>query len=609
MRLLTLLLFTLGIVLGAVRGIQAEPTPPLTSPSATKLQSLLQSDSGTPHFLPVNEAFRPRLRQSAGELQIDWQVAAGYYLYRDRFKFRLIAPAGVTLGTPRFPDAVEKEDELFGKVAVFDHDFTLTLPTSVTSDAEVLLEVEFQGCAEAGLCYPPERLQLGSATPPAAAGSATTEAANSSALLAQKLASARFSVVLGLFFLAGIGLSFTPCVLPMIPILSSIVVGREQHPTRMQALLLTLLYVVSMALTLAVAGALTGLFGARLNLQAYLQWPPLLVGFALLFVLLSLSMFGLYELQLPAALRNRFDQLNRQMSHGHLLGAMAMGALSTLVISPCVSAPLAGALVYISTTQDAWLGGAALFALGLGMGVPLLLLATLGNHLLPKAGAWMERVKSFFGLLLLGVAVWLLERLLPGPVTLLLWAALLLGGALLLGALEFTAHGSGWHKLGQTLGLLLLAWAVALVLGAAAGGSDPLRPLHGLGIRQGQAAAVEHPSFTDITDLPGLDRQLTLAAGRITLVDVYADWCIACKVLEREVFPTVTTQLAPLHRLRADITDYQAPQRALLDRYRIVGPPTLLFLDAKGQELPDSRIVGEIDATQLASHLARLLSR
>ncbi|HNI66351.1 MAG TPA: thioredoxin fold domain-containing protein, partial [Pseudomonadales bacterium] len=205
--------------------------------------------------------------------------------------------------------------------------------------------------------------------------------------------------------------------------------------------------------------------------------------------------------------------------------------------------------------------------------------------------------------------VWLLERLLPGPVTLLLWAALLLGGALLLGALEFTAHPSGWHKLGQTLGLLLLAWAVALVLGAAAGGSDPLRPLHGLGIRQGQAAAVEHPSFTDITDLPGLDRQLTLAAGRITLVDVYADWCIACKVLEREVFPTVTTQLAPLHRLRADITDYQAPQRALLDRYRIVGPPTLLFLDAKGQELPDSRIVGEIDATQLASHLARLLSR
>lgn len=611
MRLLAAFLFALGTLLMPMHGINAEPNQSLTPPSATKLQSMLQDNSGVPTFLPVNEAFRAELQQSDTELRIDWRIAKGYYLYRDRFKFRLITPQGVALGAARFPEAVEKEDELFGKVAVFDQDFSLTLPLAPATSAAVLIEVEFQGCAEAGLCYPPERLRLGSATAvaPVLLNNSTEVGSGASAALAKRLASAEFSVVLGIFFLAGLGLSFTPCVLPMVPILSAIVVGRERHPTRTQALLLTLAYVVAMALTLAVAGALTGLFGARLNLQAYLQWPPLLIGFALLFVLLALSMFGLYELQLPAALRNRLDQLSRRSSHGHLLGAMAMGALSTLVISPCVSAPLAGALVYISTTQDAWLGGAALFALGMGMGAPLLLLATLGNHLLPKAGFWMERVKSFFGLLLLGVAIWLLERLLPGPVTLLLWAALLLGGALLLGALEFIAHSSGWHKLAQTIGLLLLVWAVALILGAASGSSDPLRPLHGLGISSGQAAAVETLPFTRIDDLPGLDQQLAQAAGRITLVDFYADWCISCKVLEREVFPAISEQLAPLHRLRADVTQHQAPQRALLDHYHIIGPPTLLFIDAKGQELPESRIVGEIDAPALARHISQLLAR
>lgn len=583
-----------------------------TPPDVQALQALAGEPS---RFLPVHEAFQARLVLIEGALRIDWTIAPGYYLYKDRLTIEPVSPPDMQLGVPAFPGARTKDDPYFGAVEVFESDFSIDIPVQGAGIDGAALAVEFQGCASAGLCYPPTRVQLaaGKTPPPVAENAATPlRPAGASGRMAQTLDNQPLLAALAVFLIAGLGLGFTPCVLPMVPILSSIVLGAGTAPGRPRAWALAGAYVLSMSAALALMGLLMALFGASLNLQARLQSPWFLVPFAALFVVFAASLFGLFELQMPAAWRHRVDGWSRQQRGGSLAGAAAMGVLSTLVVSPCVSAPLAGALIYISQSQDALLGSAALFALGLGMGLPLFLLAGAGAHWLPKAGAWMESVKNLFGLLLLGVAVWLLERLLPGPLVLLLWAALLLAAGTLLGALDLTGGKAGWSRLGQTIGLVMVGYGFALILGAAAGASDPLRPLGSLTTAAAAGGIAADPAkrlgFIDVYDGRGLHRQVALAAssGRWTFVDVYADWCISCKELERRTFPAVQDALSGFHRVRADVTAFDGPQQAMLTDLDVIGPPTLMFFDPSGKELREARIVGEISIDALRSHLLRL---
>ncbi len=424
---------------------------------------------------------------------------------------------------------------------------------------------------------------------------------------------------LGLFLVLGIGLAFTPCVLPMVPILSSIIVGEAEGLSRMRAFWLSLAYVLGMAITYAILGLLVGSFGASLNLQATLQSPAVLTVFALVFVALSFSMFGFYELQLPQGLTNRLNSLNQGRSGGRYMSVFIMGALSSLVVSPCVSAPLAGALIYISTTGDAVFGGLALLALGLGMGVPLLILGSSGGHLLPRAGGWMDNVKAVFGVLLLGVAVWLLERVVPASLTLALWAALAVGVGVYLGALDFSPR-AGWRQLWKAGGALSFVYGVLLLIGAASGASDPLRPLTHFSASitaTGAAGAVSpasngaHGNWITVQGVNAFDMEHArgVALGRPVLLDLYADWCISCKVMERRVFPepAVSAQLAKFHLIRADVTRNTAQDQALMERYGLYGPPSMVFFAADGSTISGYTVQGELDRDALAAHLAQVL--
>lgn len=567
-------------------------------------------------FLPVNQAFQASTWHDEDTLYVGFENAEGYYLYRHRFAVESLEE-GVTLGEPRLPPGEFKTDEFLGEVYVFYDRVVMAVPFSGAPEGRLDVAVTFQGCADAGLCYPPERLTLNSlpGSPPAlfavADASAAADASNTDPALPLSengrfrmlLDDAAPATVLGLFFLAGLGLTFTPCVLPMIPILSSIIVG--QNAGRARAFGLSASYVAGMALTYALVGVLMGLFGAGLNLQARLQSPWVLIPFAALFALFALAMFGLFDLKLSSRLAGHVDGWQRRLQSSGPAGLALAGALSVVVVSPCVSAPLAGALVFISTTGDALMGGWALLALALGMGVPLLLVGTFGTTLLPRSGEWMNGVKAAFGVLLLGIAIWLIARLLPGPAALLLWGALAVGSALALGALSVNQR-QGWPRVRQAAGILLLAWGIALVLGAARGGEDPLRPLAGLGAPD---AIAEPLDFTRVTTLAQLDAELARAAqrGQPAFVDVTAEWCISCQIMERDVFPdpVVAERLAGFHRIRADVTESDAASRALLDHFGLFGPPSLLFF-AQGEELRQARIQGEVDADALATHLERL---
>ncbi|MBZ9568907.1 protein-disulfide reductase DsbD [Modicisalibacter tunisiensis] len=596
-------------------------------------------------FLPVDEAFRVSAWRDADTLYVGFTPAEGYYLYRQRFAATGNTP-GASLGAPQLPPGTFKSDPYLGDVHVFHDPVVMRVPIKgdVADDQPLSARITFQGCAEAGLCYPPETLSLtarpgspperfatadgladtSSNAPRAASTDSVGDPSTTPALPASAKASipaadapdSAFSalldndvpawLVLTGFFLAGLGLTFTPCVLPMMPILAAIIVGQRSGHRR--ALLLSGSYVAGMAATYAIVGVLMGLFGAGLNLQARLQSPWVLIPFALLFTLFALAMLDTVNLSLPSRLGQRVSAWQTRLQRSGPAGLALAGALSVVVVSPCVSAPLAGALVYIAATGEALWGGAALLALALGMGVPLLLVGTFGGALLPRAGAWMNGIKSAFGVLMLGIAIWLVERLLPGPVTLLLWAALAMGTALMLGALS-PGLGAGWPRLRQTLGLLLLGWGLALVLGAAQGGNDPLRPLR-LGSTDDTRAAA--PTFTTVTTLEGLQRELARAArrGQPAFVDISAEWCIACRIMEHEVFPApaVARRLADFHRIRADVTDTDATSRALLDHFGLFGPPGLLFF-AGNRELKVSRLLGEVDAETLARHLDDVLNQ
>ncbi|WP_426118381.1 protein-disulfide reductase DsbD [Pseudomonas sp. DSP3-2-2] len=549
-------------------------------------------------FLPVRQAFQLNLIETTPEsIKLRFVATEGYYLYRHRFQFRT-EPADIGLGAAQLPAGEQKHDEYFGDVEVYHGILDVDLPRKPGDNRPFTLLVTYQGCADKGLCYPPETERLsigdGDASPAEIAPASPVKAAWSWKELA-------------LFFLAGIGLTFTPCVLPMLPILSGVVLRGQVGGLR--GFSLSLAYVLPMALCFAALGALMGVFGAGLNLQARLQSAWVLVPFSLFFVVFAIAMFGFFELRLPQAISTRLDRIAGRTEGGSLWGAAVLGVVSSLLVSPCVSAPLAGALLYISASGDALGGALKLFALGLGMGAPLLLIATGGATWLPKSGPWLVLVKNAIGVLLLGLAIALLSRVLPGEITLLLTGLLAAGVALFLGALQFTEKTTR-QRLGQLLGLFLLVYALACWFGAWSGQTDPTRPLGRTPATFSNASAITNGAeWQTITTSAELDRALSAAknAGQPLLLDWYADWCISCKVIEHEVLPdpAVVSQLKGYRLIRFDMTDSNAEQRALLDRYKLFGPPALLIFGKNGEERADVRVVGEIDANGLAERLIR----
>ena len=545
-------------------------------------------------FLPVREAFKLNLiDSSADSIKLNFVAAEGYYLYKHRFKF-VSEPAGIAL-TAELPAGEAKHDEYFGDVEVYYGVLDIQLAAANPEQRPFNLEVTYQGCADKGLCYPPETqvLQIGGAT---ASGSPPANDAPAKGWSWSDLA---------LFFLAGLGLTFTPCVLPMLPILSGVVL--RGRPSNSRGLVLSLAYVLPMAACYALLGALMGLFGASLNLQAMLQSPWVLVPFALFFSLFAVAMFGVFELRLPGFIRDRLDHKATQVRGGSIAGAATLGVLSSLIVSPCITAPLTALMLYISSTGDAVGGALQLFALGLGMGTPLVLFGAGGGALLPKSGTWMVSVRNAFGVMLLAVSIWLLERVLPGQVSLALWGLLAGGVALFLGALEL---GPKTHKqkLSQLAGLALLIYALAAGVGALQGQNDPLRPLGRPALADAAGSNVETGDWLTVSSPAELDAALADAKRNVKplLLDWYADWCISCKVIEREVLTSaqVRTQLGDYRLVRFDMTDSTPAQRALLDRYQLFGPPAILLFDGKGDEWRDLRVVGEVDADTFAARLS-----
>ncbi|WP_373185700.1 protein-disulfide reductase DsbD [Halopseudomonas sp.] len=567
--------------------------------SSTGGPGLLQGSASQTNFLQVNDAFRPGVvGLSEQEIRVRFEIVPEYYLYRHRLGFKLTGD-GASVTDVSLPAGQNRHDEFFGDVEVYYDRLEIALVFEGSLTPQQQLQVDFQGCADAGLCYPPETVILplpGSS--PAASGEADARA--------DAPPTQGATLALLLFFLAGLGLTFTPCVLPMLPILSSLVVGRADID-RMRAVVLALSYVLGMALTFAAVGALIGLFGAAMNIQARLQSPWVLGTFAVFFVIFALAMFGLFDLRLPAFLREPLERLGSRTRGGSIPGAAVMGALSTLVVSPCISAPLAGALVYISTTGDAGGGALRLFALALGMGAPLLLVAVFGNALLPRSGPWLDTVKQLFGFGLLGVAIWLLERLLPGPISLALWAVLAAGLAVQLGLFE-RASQSVASKLARIVALLAAIYAAVSLAGALAGGSDPLRPLAPLTTAGQARTASSEGFFTVVGSQAGIDAQLARASelSRPAVIELYADWCISCKVIERRVLrdETVRGQLEDFVRIKLDLTDNTADQRQWLTDKGLFGPPAFLFYSREGSEIAGLRIQGEIDRDGFLQRLA-----
>ncbi|MCP8465296.1 protein-disulfide reductase DsbD [Pseudomonas sp. ZM23] len=613
-RLLILLL--LLVALPASAGLFDKP--------ADKGFAVVQPSKGD--FLPVAEAFRLSVEDSdSQQVKLRFINADGYYLYQHRFSFKVEpADSGVSVGEVKLPPGKQHHDEYFGDTVVYYAITDIDVPLNNPQHKPFTLVVNYQGCADQGLCYAPETIRLqiadgqeASVVSAAAASAAAKPAASAGNPLASLLGDhepgkiKKLGRALVIFFLLGLALTFTPCVLPMLPILSGVVL--RGRPGGLRGLTLSLAYVLPMALCYAVLGTLMGLFGAKLNLQAMLQSPWVLIPFATFFVVFAIAMFGMFEMRLPAFIRERLDNMANNTRGGSIAGAATLGVLSSLLVSPCVTAPLAGLLLYISSTGDAAGGGMLLFSLGLGMGTPLVIFAVGGGALLPKSGAWMNGVRNVFGVMLLAVAIWMLERLVAGPVALTLWGTLAGGVALALGTLELGPKRT-LQRAGQLIGLMFLVYAVAAWTGALRGESDPMHPLgrSSPGLHAGPPTTTPG-DWQNITTPAQLNAALASAqaAGRPVLLDWYADWCISCKIIERQVLPTpeVQAQLPGFVLLRFDMTASTEEQRALLDRYNLFGPPALLFFSPKGDEWSDLRIIGETDSATLAERLKQAGSR
>lgn len=566
-------------------------------------------------FLPVDEAFA---LEAAGmdndQLVVRWVIAEDYYLYRHRLGFRVTEPGNLTPGEAIIPTGKHKHDEYFGDVEVYykQLEVRLPLPAGTTVPDFISLDVDFQGCAEKGLCYPPQTRSLvfdtGRAASAPAPGTAATPAPPSETdRLAGLIGSGSWFSFILQFFGLGLLLAFTPCILPMIPILSGVIVGLDQEGNTFKGFLLSLSYVLAMAGAYAFLGAIAGVFGH--NLQAVMQAPVFIGFFSAVFVMLALAMFGVYRLQLPSGWQTRVQQWSSRHQGGTFAGAAIMGFLAALIVGPCLAPPLAGALLYIGQTGDPVRGASALFSLGMGMGMPLIILGTLEGRLLPRSGAWMERVNHVFGVILLGVAIWLLGRVIPDQWSMLLWAALVIGSGLHMGALERSSDSS-WARTGQAIGLVAVLYGAMILVGGMLGGDDPLRPIPRGQLVQGTGEPGTKVSFRRIKTHDDLQLALQEAssAGRPVMLDFYADWCVSCHTMEDQVFPAVRMQLDNLLLLQADVTANDAEDRALMKALEVMGPPTILFFSPAGNEQRGLRLVGELDVADFSSHLERVLT-
>jgi thiol:disulfide interchange protein DsbD len=615
-------------------------------------------------FLPPEQAFKFSARMvDPHTAEVSYAIADGYYMYRERFKF---TASGARLGEAQIPAGKVKFDETFNKdVETYHHSVAIRIP--VQGDGPFTLTATGQGCADKGLCYPPQDASirlvaagggagqaqpqmslpagrqaagpLGSAPaaegangfalpgqsappaasqPPAAQAGATEPAPASTAApaaagpaapaastapselsgIAALLQGGRLLAIIPAFILLGLGLAFTPCVLPMVPILSSIIVGEGRQAGRARGFVLSLSYSLGMAIVYTLLGVAAGLLGE--GLAAALQNPWVLGAFALLIAAMSLSMFGVFQLQVPAALQTRLADASGRQASGKLAGVFVMGAISALIVGPCVAAPLAGALVYISQTRDVLIGGAALFAMAIGMSVPLLLVGVSAGSLLPRAGLWMESVKRFFGVLMLAMALWMVAPVLPGLAQMLLWAALLLGYGFYL----LRATGKPRHWAGMAFGAALAVLGATQLVGLASGARDPLAPLS----RFSGGAAAEGLAFTRVKTVEQLDAALAATNGKTAMLDFYADWCVSCKEMEKLTFidPKVKSRLANTVLLQVDVTANDAADRAMLKRFGLFGPPGIILFDRAGKEIPDGRVIGYQDSAKFLASLDRL---
>jgi thiol:disulfide interchange protein DsbD len=578
----------------------------------------LPSFGAKPSFLPPDQAFVLDIQvRDAHTLQANFNVAPGYYLYRNKISFT-VAGDSAKITAINLPKGELKHDQNLGEIEVYHHPFQaeIVLDRASVAASPITLNASYQGCSEQGLCYPsqdksfqldlPHAEQNVSPTPPLLASSAKPEEINTeNSRIADLFKRGSFWLIISFFFGAGLLLALTPCVFPLIPILSGIIVGRGHKITRMHAFILSLSYVLGMAITYAAAGVAAGLSGDLIS--SALQTPWVLGSFAALFVLLSLSMFGFYELQLPSAWQSKLSDTSNRLHGGHLSGVFVMGALSAVIMGPCVAAPLAGALLYIGQTHDAVLGGVALFTLALGMGAPLLLIGTSAGVLLPKAGAWMDSVKRFFGVLLLALAIWIIQPLLPVGIQMLLWSVLLILSSIYLYALDALPHNArGGHKLLKGLGLLALLLGIAYLIGALSGARDMLHPLGTVYNTEAQASSTS--LFTRIKGLAALEQQLKKSGGKIVMLDFYADWCVSCKEMERYTFadPVIQAKLKAAILLQADVTANSPEDKDLLKKFGLYGPPGILFFDAQGHEMSDFRVVGIQDSAQFLNTLQRV---
>ena len=571
---------------------------------------------GQDEFLPVDQAFRLAVKAiDKDTLLANFMIAEGYYLYRDKIKFSL--KGGASIASVTLPKGEIKIDPNFGNTEVYHQSFQaiIKLKREGSGDQATSLAAAYQGCSEKGVCYPPVQKTLALTLPTAAA--APVEAAQQSSVapdaemtVPSKFVEApvgessrigalfkggSFWLIMVSFFGFGLLLALTPCVFPMIPILSGIIVGHGHALTKSRAFVLSLAYVLGMALTYAAVGVAAGMSGTLLS--SALQNPWVLGGFALIFVALAFSMFGFYQMQMPSFIQSRFTEASNRVGGGGLAGIFVMGALSAVIVGPCVAAPLAGALLYIGQTGDMVLGGSALFSLALGMGAPLLLVGVSAGALLPKAGGWMEAVKSFFGVLLLGMAIWLISPVISATVHMLLWAGLLIVSAMYLRAIDPLPHPvSGFARFWKGVGVVALIIGVALLIGVLSGSRDMLQPLSGLRVEGAgaKAAGVESLRFERVKNVAELEKRLKQANGKVVMLDFFADWCVSCKELERFTFgdAKVQAKLRDVVLLQADVTANSEEDKALLKKFGLFGPPGIVFFDKSGKELSDARVIG-----------------
>lgn len=596
---------------------------------------------GEEDILDPDDAFRFDSEVADGNtLLVRWEVAPKHYLYKDKFTFELVDADGVTLAEPQLPAGEVKDDEFFGRIEVY-HDFVearLPLQRENLDPTSVTLKLSYQGCAEAGICYPPIKKSVAFDLPAGGMGSASAPAtsapAGDSGITAPSwaeldlqdsdqvlayLLNSPLIVVIGISIVLGLLIAFTACMYPMIPIVSSIIVGQGEEMSRGKGFFLTLIYVEAMALTFGIIGGIMGGIGGGVGLQAYFQSPWLLIPFAGLFVLLALSMFGFYEIQVPSAIQSRITSFSNQQKGGNLIGVGIMGALSALIIGPCGGPMLIAMLAYAAGIGNVADGFVALFAFGNGMGLPLLVVGLLGGELLPRAGTWMDAVKATAGVILLAVALVFLERMpsiFPLGLTTFLWAALFIIAAVYMGALEpFKEGGSGWTKLRKGVAVIIMIYGAIFMLASLTGGSGDLtNPLHGsklagtTTVMSGSGGSEAQSHFTTIKTVDDLEAQL--AKGQPVMLDFYADWCTYCKTYEKYVFtdPAVASLMAKFNELQADVTLNDDDDKALMKHVGVYLPPAILFFDANGKEMREFRVVGEMEAEEFAAHLNKVLA-